>query len=32
LQENDTEALLPITANPPTVAWPAFKLAWIKQN
>jgi xylulokinase len=32
LQENDLDALLPITANPPTVAWPAFKLAWIKQN
>jgi xylulokinase len=31
-RENDTEALLPIAANPPTVAWPAFKLAWIKQN
>jgi xylulokinase len=32
VQERDTEALLPIVANPPTVAWPAFKLAWIKQN
>jgi xylulokinase len=32
LQENDADALLPIAANPPTVAWPAFKLAWIKQN
>ena len=32
LQEQDPEALLPLTANPPTVAWPAFKLAWIKQN
>jgi xylulokinase len=30
--EQDTEALLPIVANPATVAWPAFKLAWIKQN
>jgi xylulokinase len=30
--EQDTNALLPILANPPTVAWPAFKLAWIKQN
>lgn len=30
--EQDTKALLPIVANPPTVAWPAFKLAWIKQN
>jgi xylulokinase len=32
LQEHDPEALFSITANPPTVAWPAFKLAWIKQN
>jgi xylulokinase len=32
LRENDTNALLPIAANPPTVAWPAFKLAWIKEN
>src|SRR6202162_3373913 len=32
LREQDPDALLPITANPPTVAWPAFKLAWIKQN
>jgi xylulokinase len=31
-QQRDTTALLPIVANPPTVAWPAFKLAWIKQN
>jgi xylulokinase len=31
-EERDTEALFPIVANPPTVAWPAFKLAWIKQN
>jgi xylulokinase len=30
--QQDTKALLPIVANPPTVAWPAFKLAWIKQN
>jgi xylulokinase len=30
--EQDTKALRPIVANPPTVAWPAFKLAWIKQN
>ncbi|HZC58345.1 MAG TPA: FGGY family carbohydrate kinase [Chthoniobacterales bacterium] len=29
---HDTGALWPATANPPTVAWPAFKLAWIKQN
>ena len=32
LEEHDTDALLAITANPPTVAWPAFKLAWIKKN
>ena len=32
LQEHDPEALISMTANPPTVAWPAFKLAWIKQN
>jgi xylulokinase len=31
-QEQNTAALLPITANPPTVAWPAFKLVWIKRN
>ena len=31
-QQRNPEALLPIVANPPTVAWPAFKLAWIKQN
>jgi xylulokinase len=31
-QEHDVDALFPIVANPPTVAWPAFKLAWIKQN
>ncbi|HEX6567272.1 MAG TPA: FGGY family carbohydrate kinase [Chthoniobacterales bacterium] len=30
--EQDTKALLPIVGNPATVAWPAFKLAWIKQN
>jgi xylulokinase len=30
--EHDPKALFPIVANPPTVAWPAFKLAWIKQN
>jgi xylulokinase len=30
--EQDTKALLSIVANPPTVAWPAFKLVWIKQN
>jgi xylulokinase len=32
LQENDTDALLSVAANPPTVAWPAFKVAWIKQH
>ena len=26
------EDLLQITANPPAVAWQAFKLAWIKEN
>ena len=31
-RKNDLSALLPITANPPTVAWPAFKLVWIKEN
>ena len=30
--EQDTKALLTTVANPPTVAWPAFKLAWIKRN
>ena len=30
--EQDPKALFPQVANPPTVAWPAFKLAWIKQN
>ena len=30
--KNDPDALWPITANPPTVAWPAFKLAWLKKN
>ena len=32
LLEHNPDALFSITANPPTVAWPAFKLAWIKQN
>jgi xylulokinase len=32
LQEHDVDALWPATANPPTVAWPGFKLAWIKRN
>jgi xylulokinase len=31
-EQRKNEALLSIVANPPTVAWPAFKLAWIKQN
>jgi xylulokinase len=31
-RNNDLSAFLPIMANPPTVAWPAFKLAWIKEN
>ena len=31
-REHDPDALFPMTANPPSVAWPAFKLAWIKQN
>ena len=30
--KNDPDVLWPITANPPTVAWPAFKLAWLKKN
>lgn len=32
LREQDADALLPIVANPPAVAWPAFKLVWIKEN
>jgi xylulokinase len=32
LRTQDTDALLPVVANPPTVAFPAFKLAWLKQN
>jgi xylulokinase len=32
LQEHDPETWFATTANPPTVAWPAFKLAWIKQH
>jgi xylulokinase len=32
IEKHDPDTLFPITANPPTVAWPAFKLAWIKQN
>jgi xylulokinase len=30
-RDHDIISLLPVAANPPTVAWPAFKLAWIKQ-
>jgi xylulokinase len=26
---NDVDALWPLTANPPSVAWPGFKLQWI---
>jgi xylulokinase len=32
LHEYDAAGLRAATANPPTVAWPGFKLAWIKQN
>ena len=32
VQEHNPDALFSMTANPPTVAWPAFKLAWIKEN
>src|ERR1700732_2945851 len=32
LLQHNPAALFSTTANPPTVAWPAFKLAWIKQN
>jgi len=32
LREHRADELLPIAGNPPTVAWPAFKLVWIKQN
>jgi xylulokinase len=31
-REQPVGELLQITANPPTVAWQAFKLAWIKEN
>ena len=30
--EHDIKALRPTAANPPTVAWPAFKLAWINEH
>lgn len=29
---NDVEALWPLAANPPSVAWPAFKLKWIARH
>ncbi len=29
---NDVDALWPLTANPPTVAWPGFKLQWIARH
>jgi len=32
LRSRAHEKLLEVTANPPTVAFPAFKLAWIKQH
>jgi len=32
LRSHAHEKLLEVTANPPTVAFPAFKLAWIKQH
>ncbi|HYY30543.1 MAG TPA: FGGY family carbohydrate kinase [Chthoniobacterales bacterium] len=31
-RDYDVDALRPATVNPPAVAWPAFKLAWIKEN
>ena len=29
---NDVDALWPLTANPPSVAWPGFKLQWIANH
>jgi xylulokinase len=29
---NDIDALWPLTANPPSVAWPGFKLQWIARH
>jgi xylulokinase len=29
-RDNDVDALWPLTANPPAVAWPGFKLQWIR--
>lgn len=31
-QSHDTSALFAVVNNPPTAAWPAFKLRWIQQN
>jgi xylulokinase len=31
-RENDIFALWPLTANPPAVAWPGFKLQWIAKH
>jgi FGGY family of carbohydrate kinases, N-terminal domain len=31
-QPNDVDALWPLTANPPSVAWPGFKLQWIARH
>ncbi|HEY0791170.1 MAG TPA: FGGY family carbohydrate kinase [Chthoniobacterales bacterium] len=31
-QAYGAEAFLSLTANPPTVAWPAFKLQWIREH
>lgn len=31
-RDHGIEGFLPLTANPPAVAWQAFKLAWIKEN
>jgi xylulokinase len=31
-REHDVAALMPATANPPTVAWPGFKLAWLRDH
>ena len=30
--EEDVAAWLPLTANPPTPAWPAFKLQWLRDH
>jgi xylulokinase len=29
---NDVDVLWPVTANPPAVAWPGFKLQWIQRH